>query len=168
MKDFKQSQVREDYMWNTYGTLIKDTLTKNNPDSKIERVNGMLDFDCGIDAVIKLPMNGTYSVRFISLRILSDNYSDFTFRIPTSKAPKELFKLLSPYNPAPYYHVQITEGCNGTQIAILNINTFSIYVAENPEFWHIISDYIKIGKRNNFYSIPMAKFQRFIKIVNID
>jgi hypothetical protein len=168
MKDFKQSQVREDYMWSTYGTIIKDTLTKNNPDSKIERVNGMLDYDCGIDAVVKLPMNGTYSVRFISLRILNHNYDNFTFRIPHTKSKKELFKLLSPYNPAPYYHVQITEGCNGTQIAVLNIFKLSKYVEDNPEFWEVISNYIKKGERNNYYSIPKAKFERFIKIVNID
>jgi len=168
MADFKQNQVREDFMWNTYGTIIKDTLTNNNPNSKMERVNGMLDYDCGIDAVVKLPMNGTYSIRFVSLRILNDNYSNFTFRIPDTNNKKELFKLLSPYNPAPFYHVQITEGWNGTQIAILNINKLSQFVDENPEFWSEISNYIKKGERNSYYSIPMVKFKRFMKIVNID
>ena len=168
MADFKQNQVREDYMWTTYGTIIKDTLTNNNPNSKMERVNGMLDFDCGIDAVVKLPLNGAYSIRFVSLRILNDNYSNFTFRIPDTKSKKELFKLLSPYNPSPFYHVQITEGWNGTQIAILNINKLSKYVEENPEFWNVISDYVKKGERNSYYSIPMTKFKRFMKIVNID
>jgi hypothetical protein len=168
MADFKQNQVREDYMWKTYGTIIKDTLTNNNPLSKMERINGMLDYDCGIDAVIKLPMNDSYSIRFVSLRILNDNYDNFTFRIPDTKSKKELLKLLSPYNPSPFYHVQITEGCNGTQIAMLNIYKLSKYVEENPEFWSVISDYIKIGDRNSYYSIPMTKFKRFMKIVNID
>ena len=168
MVDFKQNQVREDYMWKTYGKLIKDTLTKNNPNSKMERINGMLDYDCGIDAVVKLPMNGTYSIRFVSLRILNDNYDNFTFRIPHTNSKKELFKLLSPYNPAPYYHVQITEGCNGTQLAILNVFKLSQYVEEYPEFWAVISNYIKQGERNNYYSIPIKMFQRFIKVVNID
>jgi hypothetical protein len=113
-------------------------------------------------------MNDSYSIRFVSLRILNDNYDNFTFRIPDTKSKKELLKLLSPYNPSPFYHVQITEGCNGTQIAMLNIYKLSKYVEENPEFWSVISDYIKIGDRNSYYSIPMKKFKRFMKIVNID
>jgi len=168
MANFKQNQVREEYMWKTYSTIIKDTLTNNNPNSKMERVNGMLDFDCGIDAVVKLPLNGTYSIRFVSLRILNDNYSNFTFRIPSTGKKRELEKILSPYNPSPYYHVQITEGCNGTQVAILNINKLSKYVEEYPEFWFVISQYVVKGERNNYYSIPISKFKRFIKVVNID
>jgi len=168
MVDFKTSQSMEEYMWTKYSAIIKDVLTKNNPNSKMERVSGILDYECGIDAVILNPNFKSNSIRFISLRILNHNYSNFTFRIPHTNKKRELDKLLSSENPTPYYHIQITEGCNGTQIAMLNINKLSEYVEQHPEFWFVISEYIIRGERNNYYSIPMNKFKRFIKIHQID
>jgi hypothetical protein len=167
MIDFKENQKREEYMWNKYSNTIKKSLTRNNSNASIERISGMLDFDCGIDAVVKLPYKKSYSIRFISLRILKNNYNNFTFRIPDSKFKSELFKLTDTFNPSPYYHIQITEGNNGTQIAILNLHKFSEYVIENPVFWFKIMEYRVKGKRNDFYSIPITKFKRFIKIVHI-
>ena len=166
MVDFKESQKKEELMWSKYGTVIKDILTLNNPNSKIERINGMLDYSCGIDAVILNPI-GVDSIRFVSLRMIKGFYDTLTFRIPHTNSKKELFKLLSPHNPAPYYHVQITEGNKGTQVVILNINKLSKYVIANPEFWNTISNYIVKAERNNFYAIPIKKLKRFCKVTNI-
>jgi hypothetical protein len=168
MNTFIDRQKNEDRMWDKHKELIKNTLTKNSKDAILERVTGILDYDCAIDAVIKLSELGIYQVRFISLRMLNNNYNHFTFRIPSTKAPKELFKLLSPYNPTPYYHLQITEGNSGLQIAVLDLHKLSIYIKENPSFWETIQRYIKVGKRNDYYNIPMSKFERFMIIKHIN
>ena len=168
MVNFKVSQQMEERMWNEYSAIIKDVLTKGNPNSKMERVSGILDYECGIDAVVINPDLKDNSIRFVSLRILNNNYSNFTFRIPHTNKKRELDKLLSSSNPTPYFHVQITVGNNRTQLAVLNINKLSEYVEQHPEFWFVISEYIVRGERNNFYSIPMTKFKRFIKIYQID
>lgn len=167
MVDFKHSQVREEYMWDKYSFTIKDILTKNNPSSRMERISGILDYECGIDAVVMNPYSKNNSIRFVSLRILNDNYLNFTFRIPHTGKKRELEKLLSNTNPTPFYHIQITEGCAGTQLAILNINKLSEYVKEHSEFWLNISQYIVRKERNNYYSIPISKFKRFIKVYQI-
>jgi hypothetical protein len=167
MIDFKESQKREEYMWHKYSNTIKNVLTRNNPNTTMERITGMLDFDCGIDAVVKLPIKKSYSIRFISLRILQNNYNNFTFRIPDSNFKPELYKLLDTFNPSPYYHVQITEGNDGTQIAILNLYKLSEYVIENPMFWFKIMEYREKCNRNDYYSIPIAKFKRFIKVIDL-
>ena len=166
-KNFKESQKREEHMWNAYGSIIKDILTKNNPLAKIERINGILDYLCGIDAVVVNPLRNINSIRFISLRILNNNYDTFTFRKTHSNKQDELEKLLSLYNPSPSYHIQITEGKLGTQIAILDVLKLSMYVEKNIEFWEIISNYIKKAERNDYYSIPIAKFKRFIKVIDL-
>lgn len=168
MEDFKTSQSMEEYMWKTYSIIIRDILTKSNPHARIERVDGILDYECGIDGIVMNPYQGNNSIRFISLRVLNNNYSTFTFRIPQTGKKRELSKLLSTTNPTPYYHIQITEGSAGTQIAILNINKLSQYVKEHTEFWLNIIQYIKVGRRNNYYSIPIEKFKRFIKVYQIN
>jgi len=166
--NFKTNQQREEYMWKAYGETIKNVITNSNPLAKIERVSGMLDSYCGIDAVVNNKINDVDSIRFISLRILNNNYNNFTFRVPTSGSKMELLKLLHQYNPTPYYHIQITEGSRGTQIAILNIEKLIEYVNENNTFWAVIQEYLVKGERNNYYSIPISKFKRFIKIIELD
>jgi hypothetical protein len=42
-----------------------------------------------------------------------------------------------------------------------------MHVEKNIEFWEIISNYIKKAERNDYYSIPIAKFKRFIKIIDL-
>lgn len=166
--NFKTNQQREEYMWKAYGETIKNVITNSNPMAKIERVNGMLDSYCGIDAVINNKTNNINWVKFLSLRILNNNYKTFTFRIPDTGCEKELSKLFKSYNPTPHYHIQITEGDKGTQIAILSIEKLKIYVDENISFWNTINEYIVKGKRNSYYSIPISKFKRFIKIIELD
>ena len=167
-KNFKQSQDRENYMWQTYGDTIKNVLTNSNPNATIEKVEGMLDYFCGIDAVVNNKIKDLNQIRFISLRILNNNYNNFTFRVPTNGSRMELLKLLHQYNPTPYYHVQITEGSKGTQIAILNIEKLIEHVNDDNTFWAVIQQYLKKGDRNNYYSIPIAKFKRFIKIIELE
>jgi hypothetical protein len=168
IKSFEENQKRENYMWQTYGETIKNILTNSNPRAKIEKIEGMLDSYCGIDAVINNPSKYNSWIKFLSLRILNNNYKTFTFRIPTSGSEIELSKLFKSYNPTPHYHIQITEGSKGTQISMLNIERLAMYVDENPSFWQVIKQYIKKGDRNNYYSIPIAKFKRFIKIIELE
>lgn len=166
--NFKSNQQREEYMWKSYGETIKNIITNNNPKAKIERVNGMLDSYCGIDAVINNQSKYANWIKFLSLRILNNNYKTFTFRIPDTGSEKELSKLFKSYNPTPHYHIQITEGNKGTQIVVLNIETLKIYVEENISFWKVIEQYKVKGERNSYYSIPICKFKRFIKVIELD
>jgi hypothetical protein len=54
----------------------------------------MLDYDCGIDAVVKLPMKGTYSIRFISLKVFRVTITVILQYYPTSKSTKRTIQII--------------------------------------------------------------------------
>jgi len=104
----------------------KDALLRLLGASEIELVTrGILDIDCGIDAVAKID-NQAY---FISLRFRETNldYNSFTLSGSLTGYKSELSKWINS-RVRPDFFIQITESNLGTRYIEVNVSAFNIYI----------------------------------------
>lgn len=107
-------------------TLFKPTLLRLLTASNIELVTrGMLDTDCGIDAIAKID-NQHFFIGLRFRKTLKD-YNSITLSRHYSEFGSEIKKLL--YNKVkPDFFIQITELKDMIRITEINIDSFNLYL----------------------------------------
>lgn len=148
--DYDKGFLIEAEKFNNFKHLILQLLTASN----IELITrGMLDKECGIDAVAKIDNQHFFiGLRFRKTKI---DYNSITFSRNIKDRASEINKFL--YNKIrPDFFIQITELNNSLRIIEINIDSFKLYLKKLIKHDQLENHY---NENLNAYEFKLKSFE---------